>query len=152
MSVLYVALPVALLIAVIAVVAFIWSLRMPRPFVGVTAVGITELDGFGVDDLNRTLFSEQFFQRVQLQSSLLDGAIDQWKQIANHLPHYAESWATYGTLLNRAKRREEAEAALGEHICSAGQGIKPPARHHDGVSFADEEIEAFAESGAIAGT
>ena len=39
--------------------------------------GETELDNFGADSLTRELFTSQFFQRIQAQSLLWDGALEQ---------------------------------------------------------------------------
>ncbi len=42
----------------------------------------------------------------------LDGAAQQWVEITNQLPHYAEGYYKLGTLFNRLKRWDEAEQSL----------------------------------------
>ena len=77
----------------------------------------------------------------------IDGTIEQWEAITSLLPHYAEGWAAYGKLLNKAKRREDAERALRKTI--ALRPYFPTAYNSLGICLShqsrfDESYDSFA--------
>ena len=57
------------------------------------------------------ILREQFAALLE-SLGMIDEAIGQWSEVTKQLPHYAEAFYKLGSLLNRAKKREEAEQAL----------------------------------------
>ena len=84
----------------------------------------------------------QQFSTLLESTGDLEGAIEQWREITDQLPHYSEGFFHLGRLFNRAKKYEQAEPALNSALA-----LRPEfARAANSLGIALSHQDRFQES------